>query len=257
MPKFATKRSNTMLPMSVANNYQVFRYLYVKGASIIYMTFNSVADVFNWNDISSLEKLANFEALQYKGQDGNSYDMPPYIATSDEASNIKIKNAYIQRYIGTVIFYKKTVTNYANDCLEFDAITTTSLSSEAVKIAKNSTNSSYLIYGGGNYKQNYVDVKNVYRTVTSLPWFAQTWCLAINGERVVYNNEIYRAMHIYDSTTGKYVSRWVKENQYDTVKTGASRPAEKNTGQQFFDTTLNKPIWWAGSAWVDATGATV
>ena len=28
-------------------------------------------------------------------------------------------------------------------------------------------------------------------------------------------------------------------------------------GQQLYDITLNKPIWWTGSAWVDATGATV
>ena len=26
---------------------------------------------------------------------------------------------------------------------------------------------------------------------------------------------------------------------------------------QYFDTTLNKPIWWTGSKWVDATGADV
>ena len=28
-------------------------------------------------------------------------------------------------------------------------------------------------------------------------------------------------------------------------------------GECYFDTTINKPIWWTGSAWVDATGATV
>lgn len=28
-------------------------------------------------------------------------------------------------------------------------------------------------------------------------------------------------------------------------------------GQPFFDTTINKPIWWNGSVWIDATGATV
>ena len=28
-------------------------------------------------------------------------------------------------------------------------------------------------------------------------------------------------------------------------------------GQTMFDTTLNKPIWWSGSNWVDATGAAV
>ena len=25
-------------------------------------------------------------------------------------------------------------------------------------------------------------------------------------------------------------------------------------GVTFFDTTLNKPVWWTGSGWVDATG---
>ena len=28
-------------------------------------------------------------------------------------------------------------------------------------------------------------------------------------------------------------------------------------GLFYFDTTLNKPIWWKGTVWVDATGATV
>ena len=38
---------------------------------------------------------------------------------------------------------------------------------------------------------------------------------------------------------------------------GNERPSEKTEGQQFFDTTINKPIWWTGSKWVDATGADV
>lgn len=38
-----------------------------------------------------------------------------------------------------------------------------------------------------------------------------------------------------------------------------SRPSASAVGQgaQFYDTTLNKPIWSTGSAWVDASGATV
>lgn len=41
--------------------------------------------------------------------------------------------------------------------------------------------------------------------------------------------------------------------------TSTQRPtlSTSDTGYQFFDTTLGKPIWWSGSAWVDATGATV
>ena len=30
-----------------------------------------------------------------------------------------------------------------------------------------------------------------------------------------------------------------------------------NKGFQYFDTTINKPIFWDGSKWIDATGATV
>lgn len=35
------------------------------------------------------------------------------------------------------------------------------------------------------------------------------------------------------------------------------RPSNPLLGQQYYDTALGKPIWWSGSAWKDATGATV
>ena len=35
------------------------------------------------------------------------------------------------------------------------------------------------------------------------------------------------------------------------------RPTNMNVGFQFFDTTLGKPIYWNGTAWVDATGTSV
>lgn len=39
--------------------------------------------------------------------------------------------------------------------------------------------------------------------------------------------------------------------------TTAARPTTRSLGYMYFDTTLGKPIWWNGAAWVDATGATV
>ncbi len=39
--------------------------------------------------------------------------------------------------------------------------------------------------------------------------------------------------------------------------TTANRPSTSITGFNYFDTDLNKPIWYNGSAWVDATGTTV
>lgn len=32
-----------------------------------------------------------------------------------------------------------------------------------------------------------------------------------------------------------------------------NRPAEPETGDQYFDTDLGMPIWWNGTIWVDAT----
>lgn len=40
------------------------------------------------------------------------------------------------------------------------------------------------------------------------------------------------------------------------ARTGYSTESLK-TGMMIFDNTLNKPLWWNGTAWVDATGATV
>lgn len=70
--------------------------------------------------------------------------------------------------------------------------------------------------------------------------------------------------------TGIYVTEGLVENEYldiysieiiPIVNEGSSalRPSlvEENKGFQYFDTTLNKPIWWTGTEWVDAGGAEI
>lgn len=57
-------------------------------------------------------------------------------------------------------------------------------------------------------------------------------------------------------------SSWIT---YDNVQMGRERIGNTTSrpssgiyiGFQYFDTDLNKPIWWIGSRWIDATGATV
>ena len=46
------------------------------------------------------------------------------------------------------------------------------------------------------------------------------------------------------------VSKYVTLN----VTAAGNRPASADIGTQYFDTTLNKPIWWNGSMWVDSDG---
>jgi len=42
-----------------------------------------------------------------------------------------------------------------------------------------------------------------------------------------------------------------------TTGTTALRPTVTKIGYYYFDTTLNKPIWWNGTAWTDSTGTVV
>ena len=43
------------------------------------------------------------------------------------------------------------------------------------------------------------------------------------------------------------------------ISAGSTRPTAPVAGQMHFDTALTppQPIWYSGSGWVDATGATV
>ena len=34
-----------------------------------------------------------------------------------------------------------------------------------------------------------------------------------------------------------------------------ARPSNVEQGFEYYDITLNKPIWWNGTAWIDSTGA--
>ena len=67
-----------------------------------------------------------------------------------------------------------------------------------------------------------------------------------------------------DFTTGTVItSDWLDGvNDQVNITKGATvnRPAAPHIGLQYFDTTLavaGKPIWYTGTVWVDATGATV
>lgn len=49
----------------------------------------------------------------------------------------------------------------------------------------------------------------------------------------------------------------LKDIKFFGSATGADRPTNIEKGFCFFDTNLNKPIWWTGTKWVDANGTDV
>lgn len=61
-------------------------------------------------------------------------------------------------------------------------------------------------------------------------------------------------------TTKTAVQDTVKAATLETVRQGgstANRPANPVVFEQYFDSTLGKPIWYDGVSWVDATGTAV
>lgn len=58
-----------------------------------------------------------------------------------------------------------------------------------------------------------------------------------------------------------YKNSWIDVlgNEHSTKYSGSTeqRPINIKSGFQYFDTTLNKPIWWTGTNWIDATGRDV
>lgn len=104
----------------------------------------------------------------------------------------------------------------------------------------------------------------------------------INGGRTImgttvppsvnaYRGDLYRLQEVEagkpwewvaTNTTYSATGTWVPTRYATARNTTANRPSltASDTGTLFLDTTLDadgKPIWWNGTAWVDATGATV
>lgn len=94
---------------------------------------------------------------------------------------------------------------------------------------------------GTFYKNGKTYMNNkVYDGLNSLP------STAANGAIM----DVSGQMAMRDSGGWGYLSK-------DLSGTTSARPSVKHAGMCYFDSTMNKPIWWNGSKWVDATGATV
>ena len=91
--------------------------------------------------------------------------------------------------------------------------------------------------------------------LSSLPTLTQPGN-SYNGGKILYVKDIKKLI-AYDNTDQK----WYEADGVEagTLRSGATadRPTGIPTGFCYLDTTLNKPIWYTGSGWVDATGASV
>lgn len=69
-----------------------------------------------------------------------------------------------------------------------------------------------------------------------------------------YQDQLNNALRLYFTLLNNF-SQTLATPDFGTT---TQRPKAKQLiGQQFFDTTLGIPIWWAGTKWVNASGTSV
>lgn len=107
------------------------------------------------------------------------------------------------------------------------------------------------------YPSNFNTAINTYMTGLEIYAADEPYML---GQYVTYNGKMWRSLVDNNAATPAQGSYWTEALTLPLSSgTTAARPtaATAGLGFQYFDTTLNKPIWSTGAAWVDATGAAV
>lgn len=79
-----------------------------------------------------------------------------------------------------------------------------------------------------------------------------------NSDIATLKDTYFRKGNVVTGTNTNDWSSWIRLNAIRTGTT-AQRPTLTNSdvGYQYFDTTLDKPIWWNGTIWKDATATIV
>lgn len=138
--------------------------------------------------------------------------------------NAEIVNSAINNKDNTLIFEDRSVNNNST-------ITITQSSFKSRHISTLNVKANNIILNKGIY-----DIKNITPTLNT-------------GTVFIDDNKVY-----IKTESGQLLI------PYTLIGDTANRPTfenNKDSGFQYFDSSLSKPIWWTGTKWIDATGADV
>lgn len=202
----ATKKQTFVGPLSYSNQYQVFRYFYAAGSDNLQsITFSSMADSFNWNDPTTLEKLQKYEPLTYTGKDGKLYEMPPYVGVCHSAWNISIKDAKIERNMRALVFVYSSLTEYEHDRFEASFVGNDQYKKGQINYCEGDTKP---FYNNGKYPQNEVAIEGIVEVLDKLPDTSIGWSSSVQGRTVQVKGQRYKAENVYDGK--KWKAEWKK-----------------------------------------------
>lgn len=139
-------------------------------------------------------------------------------------NNAEIRNSAINNKDNILIFEDRSVNNDST-------ITITQSSFKSRNISTSKVKNNNIILNKGIY-----DIKNITPALNT-------------GTVFIDDNKVY-----IKTESGQRLI------PYTLIGDTANRPTfenNKDSGFQYFDSSLSKPIWWTGTKWVDATGADV
>ena len=200
----ATQKQTFVGPLSYSNQYQVFRYFYATGSDHLQsITFSSTSDSFNWNDPTTLEKLQQFKPLTYKGKDGKTYDIPPYVAICHSAWNISIKEAKVERNMKNLVFIYSGLTEYEHNRFEVSFVGNNPYKKGQICYKEGDRKP---LYNNGKYLQNEVKIEGIIEEVDKLPDLSLGWSSSYYGRIVQVNGQSYMAVNEFKD--GKWKAVW-------------------------------------------------
>ena len=201
-PKAVSKQT-FVGPLSYANQYQVFRYFYTADELFSSVTFTSSSDAFNWNDVSTLEKLQKYKAETYIGKDGKVYEIPPYVACCHTRWNITISDAKIERNMKSLVFVASSLTEYEKNRFEVSFVGNNPYKAGQICLKQGDKNP---FYNGGNYLQNSVSINGVVEVLDQLPNVSIGWSSSFNGRSVLVGGKVY---HLVNERVGdNWTTEW-------------------------------------------------
>lgn len=201
----AMKKQTFVGPLSYSNQYQVFRYFYYAGSEIQSVTFSSIADSFNWNDPSTLEMLRRYVPLIYKGKDGKTYEMPPFVGICHSAWNISIKEAKIERNMKSLVFIHSGLTEYESNRFEVSFVGNNQYKKGQINTRGDEVKP---YYNDGKYPQNTVKIEGIVEVLEELPSFSIGWNNSYQGRIVQVKGKQYRAQNKFDGK--KWKAEWIR-----------------------------------------------
>ena len=200
----ATKTQTFVGPLSYSNQYQVFRYFYAAGSNNLQsITFSSIGDSFNWNNPDTFKNPQKFAPITYKGKDGKTYDMPPYVAICHSAWNISIKEAKVERNMKNLVFIYSGLTEYEHNRFEVSFVGNNPYKKGQICYKEGDKKP---LYNKGKYLQNEVKIEGIIEEVDKLPDLSLGWSSSYYGRIVQVNGQRYKAVNEFKD--GKWKAEW-------------------------------------------------